>query len=205
MTNRRTARTDAGLTVVELSVTVLLMSVVSLIVLNFFDQTLKVTNRADAQVRTEQDAQLALRTIGQDLRAANPIISIPTTCSTMATCVRFEVQRPTNDRPLCKSTITYRVASGSLVQDRIDTNCATARNYSARRIIGITNTSSQPVFQYFDRSGAAISPTQTCTNTQIPPCPVNARSVKVNLVAVYGSAPPSSLELTTTAALRNNR
>jgi prepilin-type N-terminal cleavage/methylation domain-containing protein len=202
--NRSPKPTDDGMTVIELSVVMMLLTIVTVIAFSFVNNVMQTTSRADADVRAERDGQIALRTMMQDVRAANPLGDA---CgSGYATCLQFDILRPTSANPNCKSSITYRLASTKVVQDRSDSSCATNRSWTARPIIDVDNTASAvALFTYSDRVGQSIAATASCSGNPITaPCPKYAKAVTANLVVKYqkGSSP---LRLSSVASVRNNR
>src|SRR4051794_6232509 len=126
----RRRRDERGFTIAEMSVVVLLGSIASFITLNFLDNTSLVVSRSTNSVRTEADARLALRTMLQDIRAAQNVSQTyptPGTCPTAAypagysSCVRFSVLHTTSAGAACPySQLTYGLSSGTLKEDRVD-------------------------------------------------------------------------------------
>lgn len=204
---RRFGSSESGFTVPELAVVMLVFGLVSIMILNFFDQSVKITNSATENVQAERDAQLALRRMTQDIRAAKPIGN---KCATgdYDTCLQFKIPRPTHDKPDCTTAVTYRLASGRIVQDLKDdaATCPTSRSWTGRDVVRARNTSAQPVFEYFDRVGRPITITATCTSAENDPaCPKEARSVRVRLLVDFFGQTGGALDLSSIASLRNNR
>lgn len=193
---------EHGFTVAELAVTVLIFAIVSFVIFDFLDRTTSSTNRAISNVNAEQTAQIALRTMTQDIRSANPIGSECTAPypSNYASCLRFTVPRPTAANPNCESSITYGLISGVVKGIRTDTNCATAVS-TARDLITVVNPATTPLFTYYDSKGKQMP---------LPPAsgavpPAAAKSVKIALVVKYTGQTSDPLVLSSVAALRNNR
>ena len=195
-------RDQAGMTLLELVVVMAISLLVGGILLGFLDNTTSVVGRATGDVQAENDAQLALRTMTQDIRAARPSsISftslIPTagacpTTPTAASCLSFRIHRGTATRPNCQTTVTYGLLAGWVQQTRSDADCASNITIS-RRLIGNVANGSTPLFTYYDTGGAALSSGQAA-----------ATSVKVTLVVTYpGGQQP--LTFTSTLSLRNAR
>lgn len=198
---------ESGFTVPELAVVMLIFGMVSIMIFNFFDQSVKITNSATNNVQAERDAQLALRRITQDIRAAKPVGD---KCSTgdYGTCLGFTIPRPTHDNPTCTTSVTYRLVSGRVLQDLADdSTCTTSRSWTDREVVAALNTASQPLFEYYDRVGKPITISATCTSAENDPaCPKEARSVRVRLLVSYvGQTGASPLDLASVASLRNNR
>ncbi|HVE46372.1 MAG TPA: hypothetical protein VNA57_06460 [Acidimicrobiales bacterium] len=200
---------EEGFTVVELVVAVLLLSLVSFMLLNFLDSTTKLTNRASLHSRAEQDARLAMRTLSQDLRSANPITGAPCTGG-FKDCISFEVQQPTRSDRTCEKTVfRYRVVSGNLTRTRTVTRWATtacaAPTTSTYPLLGsVVNTSVTPtaaLFTYYDRNGAVLTDP---LKIPLKPSAGGAASIKVSFVVRYQAKAPE-LRLSGSVSLRNNR
>lgn len=208
---------EEGFTVVELAVTVLVLGIVVAVLFGFLDSTTSVTARATRNVDAEQAGQLALRTISQDVRSANPVVSTypaaPTSCpaggtfpAAYATCLPVVVVRSDVTGPACTgpdgllvqapySRITYALAGGRVLQDRTDysSTCTVTRSYTGRVIIDqVVNGAGSPLFTLFDRSGSV---TTSATN---------AASVRIALEVRYHPR-ADVLELASAVALRNYR
>lgn len=204
---------EDGFTLAELAVTVVILSVATFMIFGFLDSTTTLTGRSTSNVRAEQDGQIALRTITQDVRGANPIL---TSCAPVVAglsgytptsftggygnCLAFEVKRPsvsagTSGCP--KSLITYGLAGSAVREDRIDfdATCIPSLRFVGRHIIDVVNAPGT-LFSYFDRGGRSMDVSTTS--------PVDAGTVKISLRVKYFSTAPA-LDLTSYAALRNNR
>lgn len=199
---RHTGRGQAGMTLTELVVALSITLLVGTVLLGFLDNTTSVVGRTTADIQAENDARLALRTMTQDIRAANPssisftsLLATAGACPTTATsanCLSFRIHRATATRPSCETTVTYGLLSGWVQQTRSDANCATNITIS-RKLIGNVANGSTPLFTYYDASGAAMSSGQAA-----------ATSIKVSLVVSYpGGQQP--LTFTSMLSLRNAR
>lgn len=204
---------EQGFTLAELAVTVVILSVATLMIFGFLDSTTTLTGRSTSNVRAEQDGQIALRTITQDVRAANPIMTgcapvvsglsgyTPTSFTGgYADCLTFEVKRPavSGGTPGCpKSLITYGLIGGAVREDRIDfdAGCTPSLRFRGHHIIDVVNPAGI-LFSYFDRAGRSINLSSTT--------PVDAGSVRIRLTVKYYPTAPT-LDLTSYAAIRNNR
>jgi prepilin-type N-terminal cleavage/methylation domain-containing protein len=195
-------RDQAGMTLVELLVVIVVSLIVGAVLLGFLDNTTSVVGRATNDIQAENDARLALRSMTQDIRAARPgsISStslIPTagacpTTPTAASCLSFRIRRGTATRPDCQTIVTYGLLAGWVQQTRSDADCASNITIS-RRLIGNVANGSTPLFTYYNAGGAALSSGQAA-----------ATSVKVTLVVTYpGGQQP--LTFTSTLSLRNAR
>jgi len=192
---------EAGMTLVELLVTMAIGSIVAAIVLGFLVNTTSVVAHTESDVQAENDARLAMRTLTEDLRAAQPSsISFSSATAgacpsspTTATCVSFTIVRATSANPNCRSTVTYGLLAGKVQQTRQDANCPTNLSIARPLISSVANTASTPLLTYYDALGNQLTSGQAA-----------ARIVKVTLLVTYtGGRQP--LTLTSTVALRNAR
>jgi prepilin-type N-terminal cleavage/methylation domain-containing protein len=190
-------RDQAGMTLVELLVVIVVSLIVGAVLLGFLDNTTSVVGRATNDIQAENDARLALRSMTQDIRGARPgsISSTAGACPTTptaASCLSFRIRRGTATRPDCQTIVTYGLLAGWVQQTRSDADCASNITIS-RRLIGNVANGSTPLFTYYDAGGAALSSGQAA-----------ATSVKVTLVVTYpGGQQP--LTFTSTLSLRNAR
>jgi prepilin-type N-terminal cleavage/methylation domain-containing protein len=191
---------EDGVTLVELLVVMAISVVVAGVVLGFLQTTTSVVGRTSNDVQAENDARLALRTMTQDIRAANPnsiaftsptVGACPTT-STPDTCLSFAILRGTTTAPSCRSTITYGLLTDQVQQTRSDSNCPTTVNISRALISNLSN-GTTPLFSYYDAQGNQLTSGQA-----------TAKTVKITLVVSYTGA-QAPLTLTSTLALRNAR
>jgi prepilin-type N-terminal cleavage/methylation domain-containing protein len=191
---------EDGVTLVELVVVMAIMLVVAGVVLGFLETTTSVVARTSNDVQAENDSRLALRTMTQDIRAANPssiaftsatVGACPTT-PTPDTCLSFTILRGTTSAPSCRSTITYGLLTDSVQQTRSDSNCPTTISISRPLIANLTN-GTTPLFSYYDAQG-----------TQLTSGQATAKTIKITLVVTYTGA-QAPLTLTSTLALRNAR
>lgn len=202
-------RREDGFTAVELMVTVLVMSIVSFMLFNFLDASTNLTSRATLHTRAQQSAELAMRTVTEDLRAANPITAAP--CGTYKDCVTFEVQRASQTGRTCEKTvITYTLASGTLRRSLTENTwtgsaCAVTRSISNYPLLdSMTNTTATPLLTYYDNKGAALDPASQAATLVKKPSQGGTASVKVTFVVSYKANAPT-LTLSSVLALRNNR
>lgn len=212
---------ERGFTVVEVTMVMLILSIVLMLALDFMDRATILTLRADAHGRAEDEMQKAMRTVTQQVRAAKPIAG-PCSSTTdvapagqsalpagYANCIQVTVKRSDTALDTCEATtyifgIVTRTSDGVrlLVENRrpvtqSGTTCVTGSPVGRRVLLEkIDNTATQPLFTYYASNGTLIPDANTAT---VP----TASSVKVTLAAKYRNAAPA-LVLTSTAALRNN-
>jgi type II secretory pathway pseudopilin PulG len=191
---------EDGVTLVELLVVMAISMVVAGVVLGFLETTTSVVARTSNDVQAENDARVALRTMTQDIRAADPssiaftsatVGACPTT-PTPGDCLSFAILRGTTAAPSCRSTITYGLLADRVRQTRSDSNCPTTVSIS-RALIGNLSNGTTPLFSYYDDQGNQLTSGQA-----------TAKTVKITLVVTYTGG-PSPLTLTSTVALRNAR
>jgi type II secretory pathway pseudopilin PulG len=193
-------RRQDGLTVVELTVVMAVMVLVTAILLGLLDHTTAVYKRASDDVQAENEGRLALRTMTEDIRAASPasiaftgaVVGACPATPTPATCLRFTIERDTTANPSCRSVVTYGLMGDWVQQTRDDSGCPSNPNVSRKLVTGVAN-GPTPLFSYYDDSGAALSSGQAA-----------ASSVKVTLLVSYQGA-PQPLTLSSTLSLRNAR
>lgn len=219
---RRRSRDERGVTLIELTLAMLIMSIVMLLAFNFLDHASLLTLRTEANAQSEQDAQQALRVVTQQVRGALPIGDPCSPSDDTATvgapgplpagyadCMKFSVKRIETGLDSClESTFIFAlVGPGSqkkLVEDRTDFTrvggvcTATERHRRRIHLDKVVNTSGQPLFRYFSSSGAEIP--ATVGNAAAVK---KATTVRVTLaVKFHGNANPSVFS--SSAALRNN-
>ncbi|HEX2698983.1 MAG TPA: prepilin-type N-terminal cleavage/methylation domain-containing protein [Acidimicrobiales bacterium] len=205
-------RDDDGFTMIELAVTMLLLSIVSAMLYGFLNSTSSATARISLHTRAQRDAELAMRTITQDLRAASPITSAP--CGSYANCIAFELQRASATGHDCEKTVIgYALASGTLRRSLTENTwsgsaCTVTRSVTNLpllvSVVNATVTPTVPMLVYYDNKGVLLDPATQATTLVKKPAQGGTATIKVNFVVQYKSdAPP--LKLTGLAALRNSR
>jgi prepilin-type N-terminal cleavage/methylation domain-containing protein len=209
---------ERGFTVVELTVALALLSIVSVIVFGFLVSVLKTTTTAANNTRVEQAIDLALRSVTEDIRGASILAttypSATTSCaagsypSGYENCLSFTILRPQYGELTCaKSVVTYGLKTdGVLREDRTDYRvssgtCVPYQLYTGRPIVsGIVN-STMPLFTFFDRFGNELDPDAAGQTT----APFTAvETVRVSVAVRYAKNAPL-LSYTSDLALRNNR
>lgn len=217
---RLTGRDQDGMTLVELTVVLLVMSVVGAMTLTFLNHMTSLSARAAADVNNEAAANLVLRTVTEDVRAATSIAtSYPTTSSCpsgvaypagYANCLSFRVLHTTGVNTTCPySVITYGLVGARLYEDRTDysASCAATSTTSHKVVASNVSNGTTPLFTFYDQNGNLLSSTQSgagITNTTNPSDWAAASSAKVSLSFSYTPA-PTPVAFTSTVALRNNR
>jgi prepilin-type N-terminal cleavage/methylation domain-containing protein len=193
-------RDERGFTIIELFVTLGLMSIAMAIAFAFISQFTTASGRAITDVNAENNARLALRTITEDIRAARPatiaFTGASSTCPsspTAGTCLSFTILRDTEAKPACQSVITYGLLSGSVKETRQDSGCVTNIAFAGKTVLSSVVNGSTALFAYYDKQGNLLTSGQSA-----------AGSVSVTLMLQYQANSPI-LNLTSYASLRNAR
>lgn len=207
------ARADAGFTMVELLVTMVVASIVLGITLDFLISVTNTEVRVSSVESVTRDVRFALRTISEDVRSAVSITAPPPTTgscsatSTFATCLQFTVVRSASatSQSCPYSVITYGLKNGVVAEDRADytpsgPSCVLARSSTGRVILRDVPASVTTLFTYFDHAGAPLAPAAVVGGT--PPA-ANVASVLVSVTGAPAHGAP--VTLTSLAALRNSR
>ncbi len=194
-------RDDRGFTIVELSVVLLLISIVTAIGFSFLDNTTSVTSRVASDVETEQTAQWTLRTMTEDLRAATGIQ--PCASGTYKTCIVFDIPSSAKFGTRCpERRITYAMVGTALQQTRLDYTSACglpATSTAVTILAGVQNGTSTAVFTYYDNNQNVIDAINA------PASVPQAVEIAVTLRLSYATNVSVVLNLFSTASLRNNR
>lgn len=196
-----TGRDERGFSLIELVVTVGLIGIVLAVMLNFLDNTTKVTSRAANDVRADQDGQLALRTATEDIRSASAGTLVPCAPGTWATCLTVSIAKSTLAKPCPKRVVTYSVVGTSFQQALTDyaADCTTVTKSSTRALMTrVTNTTG--IFTYYQSDGITPFDLAVATDADI----ALTRAVKILLAVQYQANSPV-LSLSSVASLRNNR
>jgi type II secretory pathway pseudopilin PulG len=220
---RRASVNERGVTIVELTVVLMLMSIIGAVVYSVLVAATQVTARAGNSTTVEDNARTAMRTMSEDLRAALQIrgSSSTTACPTgsvfpagFGNCVQFVVPHEVSlttpsttiapgGQPLaCPfSDITYGLRAGAIREDRVDYNasCEPKTILTGKVVLsGVDNTAAQPLFTFYDAFGNALGSANTMASY------ADAGSVLVQIWANYQKGAPD-ISFMTTAAFRNNR
>lgn len=214
--NQRRASREAGFTMMELVVTILLLSIVGVIMMTFLVSAVTSTARATSNVETEKSIQLALRPVTEDVRSASQISGTypsSSSCPTgsyptgYANCLSFTIARPENGQLSCpKSLVVVGLTSGVLRISRTDYgivggSCVVTKSSNAYPLVTHVVNGSQPLFTYFDRFGNQLNPAATGQTTASF---VAATTVRVALNVSYTTGGPL-ISYTSDLAVRNNR
>jgi len=214
--SRRRDSLEAGITMIELVVTVLLLSIVGVIMMTFLVSAVSTTARGSTDAEVEKRIQLAMRPMTAFIRSATQISAAYPTSSTCPVssypigyrnCLSFTIARPQNGQLSCpKSLIVVGLRAGVLRMERTDYgvvngSCAVANVTTGYPLVTGVNNGATPLFTYFDTFGNQLNPGavgQTTTPF------VRAMVVRVALNVEYKSGAPL-LRYTSDLAVRNNR
>ena len=210
----RTRTDESGMSLVELMVVLLLMSIVAALLFGFLYSVLNTTTRMTSDTQTEKQIELALRPVTENIRSASAIsTSFPTTSSCApggypsgySNCLAFTVARPTSGDLTCpQSVMVYGLkADGVLREDRTDYGmvsgvCGVTQTYTARPLLNNITNGGTPLFTYFDAYGNQLAASAS------PTAYAAAVTVRVSLNVQYRKGSPT-LTYTSDLAVRNNR
>lgn len=190
----------------ELVVTMAIMMVVGTIMFLVVVQTTTVVGRARNQTYAANSAQVAMRTMTEDIRSGSTLTftssvtgACPTT-PTAANCLTFSVVRDTSSYASCTNTVTYgllpdtdplSLTGWKIMRTSTPSSCPGGGSTVSRRLLA--NVGSGTLFSYYDGGGNLLSSGQGA-----------AKSVGVSFAVTYlnGATPVS---LNSFAALRNSR
>ena len=206
---------ESGFTLVELLMVVMLMGLLGIALHTSLDALVRVTRTTQDKSSVSDDVRTAIEAMARDLRAANPIDDIaPRPVSDYERSVQFSVYCSTPGTGGCGSDrlrrVTYQVVGnrlervvGSTTTVLVGPNAQTAVPVD-QRLGAVVNSASEPVFRYFDRSGAPLDISggdSSVTTRRVHDC---TRSVEVHLkVVAEPRRPATSYNLVTTLDLRN--
>jgi type II secretory pathway component PulJ len=211
----RTRTDESGMSLVELMVVLLLMSVVGALLFGFLASVLNTTTRMSSDTQTEKQIELALRPVTENIRSASAIAtSYPTTSSCpsgsypsgYSNCLAFTIARPTSGNLTCpQSVMVYGLkADGVMREDRTDYGmvsgvCGVTQAYTGRPLLKNIANGGTPLFTYFDAFGNQLDPSSAS-----PTAFAAAVTVRVSLNVQYRKGSPL-LTYTSDLAVRNNR
>jgi prepilin-type N-terminal cleavage/methylation domain-containing protein len=176
-------RDDRGVTLVETLVVMVLSGILMSITAVFFVTVTKQTMQAEDIRRSTADASNIMNVVSTSIRAAvrNAVASSPTpdpavvaATPTSITVITYTDAGPSFETPL---RLRYRVDSaGRMVEDRWDATLVNgyavfpsmSTNPSSTRVLGnvVVNTSTDPLFRYYDTAGGQLGGSGTLTSAQ---------------------------------------
>ena len=215
---RHCARDDqSGTTLVELTVVLLLVSLVGVLLFGFLWSVQRTTSRMTSDTQAEKAIELALRPLTQNVRSASAIATTypsSTACSSgsyptgYSNCLAITIARPAAGQLTCpKSVLVYGLKSdGVLREDRTDYAivsgaCAVSMSYGVRPLLTNVVNGATPLFTYFDTFGNQLNPSAAGQTSAAFSAAV---TVRTSLSVRYAVGAPL-LSYTSDLAVRNNR
>lgn len=186
----RLPRSEGGMTLVEVMIATVVMSVIVASVAGVVLDMQKIGNRAMSGENASDTARAGLLEFQRDLEAANPLVdwtttsTCPTAPSTQCAVTGFDnvVQLELGPTGGAQKTITWSCSSGTLWRD-----IGTATGTGVPEVTGVTNCSS--VFSFFGEQGENLlaNPTSV-TSTIITDCSLRVQAL-VNVSAGANTTP----------------
>ena len=171
----RSGRRDAGYSLVEMLVVVVILGVVSAVVSAAIISSLRVQQVTESNVTSMAGARTAIERMSRDIRTANPLRTA------QANVISFDMYYGTR----CERR-TYSVVAGSLVLSRAQfaagvrcgaSGAVPGAATTSTVIRNVTNTTAAPLFRYYRWD--------TATKTRVEsPAPVTAGLTSVDTVRI---------------------
>jgi prepilin-type N-terminal cleavage/methylation domain-containing protein len=206
----RPRRDDSGFTVVEMAVTVMIMGIASVMFLNFLNNTMTLTRRAEKDSQGEQAMTLALRTMTEDLRSASNVYAC--TAALYKNCLVIDVPRGQSVGLSCPSkTVTYSLSNGTLSATEVDygaSSCTTTTTkWNNRPLLqSVVNGAGENLFTFYDGNGNVFDPDSGAyTAAQAAAMVTTSGSIKAFVRVNYGMNGAPTISMSSFAALRNHR
>jgi Tfp pilus assembly protein PilE len=196
MIRRRLAgHAEEGLTLVELLITMILMSIVGGIITASMVNAMKVTRTQDDETRTLTNAKVAMERMTREIRGANALtscqprsMSFTMTQNNVRTAITFVVQ--------AASATSSEIQETKTVTNLV-TNTSTT---STTKVLGgLAIGVSDAVFTYSDAAGNALTP-QSLTPESYNPGAAKTIGLKVLMRRINGSP---SIQLYQLVSIRN--
>lgn len=215
MTFHRSSRSDDdGFTVPEVAVTLMILSIVMVIMLQFLTHATDITARSESNSRRETEAQLALRELTAEIRALNPASA--TACASplpvsMDDCLAYEINRSVSGLSVCPKTRISLAMEGtaparviSVVREEFPagaspTTCDATPASTTRKTVltKVVNSYTEKLFTYYAGDGSVLNPASAGFTFQ------SVDAVRVLFFLEYRNA-ASRLDFRSVIALRNN-
>lgn len=143
---------DAGFTVVELSIAMLIMSIVMVSLAGLLQSQSSAERRLSSLADNQEEARLALVELQRDLRSAEPLVALETSAM-YATQVRLvHVDFATEARSMFQWRLD--TTTHELVREELNAT-GTAVTATTYRLRGVADT---VAFRYFEQSGLELQP-----------------------------------------------
>lgn len=216
---------ESGFTIVELSVVLLLLGIVSALIFGFLNTATQTAARGVRNSETERAAELVMRQMDSDIRSAAEILTTyptapSTTCTTGGSfttspfagfnnCLRLSIYRPTtlgtDNCPRTEVTYGYSPSTSRLQVDRVEheivSGVCVAQTTTRNKVLlaRVVNTAADPLFTYYGSAGQNLLASPV-TNPATP-----VRSIRVTVKSRYSDNQSDVLTFSNVIALRNQR
>lgn len=190
----RKARAEDGFTIVEMAMTVMLVSIVMVAVLGFLQSGMAVEKRAQAIVNSQENVRLALVQLARDIRAADPMTAL-----TDITSYRNRIELRLNKPSLSYIRWSLDPTTGTLARQTISgpNGAVIATTLQLRRVHN-GDAPAIPVFRYYGFSDFEFT-AQGATSADFANC-----TIRVHVVVTSDSDPgPQPFTSEIDAELRN--
>lgn len=173
-------RDEAGFTLVELSIVMMISTIVMVSIVGMLTSSSKAERTVSALASSQEQVRLAVVEIEQDLRSAEPLIALPNATDYPK---RMEiVHLAFNDDAVTRFRWRLDPTKEELVREVLDNNGnVTATTY---RLTGVTNNT---VFRYFNAQGTELT-ADNATSETIARCTMRVR-VLIDAAAEKGGIP----------------
>ena len=212
---RSVRRDESGMSLLELAMVVVIMSVFGMAVAQGLQSFTSTTTATQRKTFALGDVRNATEAIARDLRAANPIEALPaaTPVSTYDNRVSFTVYCATVGDNGCTAKnarqVVYELSGNTLTQtvglrtrELLLPDPGMTSLAADQRPGAVLNTAAQPVFTYYTKSGTVLSTSGGTASTTFRNC---TKTVKIHLVVM---AEPrradTAINLSTHVDLRNS-
>lgn len=199
--NRHLAHSNSGFTLAEIITAVAILSLIMVAVSTFQYNVLSYNRSAQVSLTNAQEAQSLIKTVAKELRAMQQSANgaYPIAVAATSTITFFS----DTDRDGTEEQVRYYLASSTLYRGIIKPSGSplayTGSESTKILATGLRNSSSTPVFEYFDSTYAGTSSPMTYPLTL-----TSIRLVKVNLtIDTDPNKAPVLRTFTTQTVLRN--
>lgn len=175
---------EAGVTLVELLVAMLLLGVVGGVVTSAIVSAMSASQTTTARIQAVQELEIGLQRVTRDLRAADPLV--------LSGGGDFEDELGASvlaDGE--RRTVNYRLV-GEVGEQRF------IREDTGQTLVALVDNGGEPVFRYLDRHGEEIECDEDCPSEYL-----RARQIEVRLVRDIGA--DGDIEVATKVGVRNIR
>lgn len=149
--------------------------------------------QGEALVANQQDVLVTLTQLGRDLRAANPLLALPTT-SAYTTSVEMTDVNPSGGTGTTVEWV-FNTSSKTLTRELLVNGSVTSAKVMLK---GVQNSASQPMFSYFDLDNNNL------VSEGDPPATISTCTTRVEALIVGLSDPgPSPFQESQDIQLRN--